>query len=324
MKRNAFLLALLLLGFHAAKATDNSTPTPKEEGGKTLRIGYQKYGTLIIVKALGHLDSSFSKKGWKVSWFQFPAGPQLLEGLNAGAIDFGTVGEAPPIFGQAAGAPLIYVANEPPSPKAEAILVPKDSPIQTVADLKGKRVALNKGSNVHYLLVQALNHAGLKYTDIQTVFLPPADARAAFESGKVDAWVIWDPFEGVAQKATGARVLTDGEGLVANHQFYFASRSFAAAHPHETRAVIQAIQEADKETREKPQEVAAILSPEVQIDTATLAFILKRSNFGAVITRAPVIAEQQKIADAFYSLGLIPKQIAVRDDQWVDAPETKN
>ena len=150
----------------------------------------------------------------KVVWTEFPSGPPLLEALNVGAIDFGNTGEAPPIFAQAAGAPILYVAYEPPAPKGEAILVPKDSKITSVADLKGKKVALNKGSNVHYLLVKALEKAGVKYSEIEPVFLAPADARAAFERGAVDAWVIWDPFQAAAEAATGARTLADGTGIV--------------------------------------------------------------------------------------------------------------
>jgi sulfonate transport system substrate-binding protein len=115
------------------------------------------------------------------------------------------VGEAPPIFAQAAGANLVYVANEPPSPRSEAIVVPGDSGLKTVAQLKGKKIALNKGSNVHYLLVRAIEKAGLKYSDITPVYLPPADARAAFERGSVDAWVIWDPLLAAAEKQLGAR-----------------------------------------------------------------------------------------------------------------------
>ena len=138
-------------------------------------------------------------------WTEFPSGPPLLEALNVGAIDFGNTGEAPPIFAQAAGAPIQYVAYEPPAPKGEAILVPKDSKLNSVADLKGKKVALNKGSNVHYLLVKALEKAGVKYSEIEPVFLAPADARAAFERGAVDAWVIWDPFQAAAEAATGAQ-----------------------------------------------------------------------------------------------------------------------
>ena len=148
-----------------------------------LRIGYQKYGTLVLLKAKGTLEKRLAEQGVEVQWTEFPGGPQLLEGLNVGSIDFGVTGETPPVFAQAAGADLLYVAYEPPAPTSEAILVPKDSPIKSVKDLKGKKVVLNKGSNVHYLLVRALEDAGLKYSDIQTIFLPPADARAAFERG---------------------------------------------------------------------------------------------------------------------------------------------
>jgi sulfonate transport system substrate-binding protein len=160
-----------------------------------VRIGYQKYGKLVLLKGRGTLEEKLKPLGYSVVWTEFPSGPPLLEALNVGSVDFGIAGETPPIFAQAAGAPLVYLAYDPPAPKGEAILVPKDSPLKSVADLKGKKVALNKGSNVHYLLVRALEQAGLKYTDIQTVFLAPADALAAFARGSVDAWVIWDPYE---------------------------------------------------------------------------------------------------------------------------------
>ena len=154
-----------------------------EKSANTLRIGYQKYGTLVLLKARGTLEKRLAEDGVKVQWTEFPGGPQLLEGLNVGSIDFGVTGETPPVFAQAAGADLLYVAYEPPAPTSEAILLPKDSPIRSVAELKGRKVALNKGSNVHYLLVRALEQAGLKYSDIQPVYLPPADARAAFLEG---------------------------------------------------------------------------------------------------------------------------------------------
>ena len=127
---------------------------------ETLRIGYQKYGTLVLLKAKGTLEKRLAADGVQVQWTEFPGGPQLLEGLNVGSIDFGVTGETPPVFAQAAGADLLYVAYEPPAPTSEAILVPKDSPIKSVAELKGKKVALNKGSNVHYLLVRALDCIG--------------------------------------------------------------------------------------------------------------------------------------------------------------------
>src|SRR5580704_10697518 len=195
-----------------------------QNADKVLRIGYQKYGTLVLLKARGRLEKRLAPLHVQVKWTEFPAGPQLLEGLNVGSIDFGTVGEAPPIFAQAAGADLVYVGNEPPASTGEAILVPKNSPIKTVAELKGKKVALNKGSNVHFLLVKLLEKAGVNYNDIDTIFLTPADARASFERGSVDAWAIWEPFLAAAQRQTDARILADGNGVVSNHQFYLASR----------------------------------------------------------------------------------------------------
>ena len=280
---------------------------------ETLRIGYQKYGTLTLLKARGDLDKRLATQGIAVQWTEFPAGPQLLEGLNVGAIDFGTVGEAPPIFAQAAGADLVYVANQPSAPGAEAIVVPKDSPLKSVADLKGKKVALNKGSNVHYLLVKALQQAGVKYTDVQTVFLPPADARAAFERGAVDAWVIWDPFLAAAEKQLGARVLADGKGLVSNHQFYLASRGYSQKKPEVVRAIVDELAKLDRWAEKSPKEVAQLLAPQIGLDVAIAEVSAQRFAYGIQPISAPVAAEQQKIADTFAELKLIPKPIRIAD-----------
>src|SRR6516162_6344584 len=132
-----------------------------EEALKVIRIGYQKYGSFNVVKARHTLDDQLTKRGIKIDWVLFPAGPQLLEAMNAGAIDLGHTGEAPPIFAQAANNPFVYIGNQRPNPSGEAILVADNSPIKSVADLKGKKIALNKGSNVHYLLVRALENTGL-------------------------------------------------------------------------------------------------------------------------------------------------------------------
>src|SRR6266516_3956812 len=138
---------------------------------KVVRMAHLKIGGFGLLKARGNLEERLRPLGYTVTWSEFPAGPPLFEGIKAGAIDFTHSGEAPPIFAQAAGVPLLYIGHEHPAPKIEAILVPKDSPIKTITDLKGKKIALNKGSNVHYLLVRALEQAGLKYTDVELVFL---------------------------------------------------------------------------------------------------------------------------------------------------------
>lgn len=279
----------------------------------TVRIGYQKYGTINILKADGGLDKRLAEQGIKIEWTEFPGGPQLLEALNVGSIDIGHTGEAPPIFAQAAGAPLVYLAHEPASPKSEGILVPKNSDIQTVADLKGKKVALNKGSNVHYLLVKLLEKAGVAYTDIETVYLPPADARAAFESGKVDAWVIWDPFFAAAQTATGARLLADGSDVVSNYEFYLASRSFAEKYPDIVDILLDEANKIDEWAKNNQKELAEKLSPQLGIDVPSLELASGRRQYGVQPIDQAVIDAQQQIADTFRKLELIPKDIKITD-----------
>ena len=280
---------------------------------KVVRIGFQKYGKLVLLKSKGTLESKLKAAGYQVVWTEFPSGPPLLEALNVGAIDFGNTGEAPPIFAQAAGAPIQYVAYEPPAPKGEAILVPKDSKITSVADLKGKKVALNKGSNVHYLLVKTLEKAGVKYSEIETVFLAPADARAAFERGAVDAWVIWDPFQAAAEAATGARTLADGTGIVANYQFYFASRKFIGADPKIVDLVLAQLSEVDDWAKGDIHTVAEQLAPAIGLPVPVVAVALKRQSYGIKPITESVIADQQQVADAFFALGLIPKSIKISD-----------
>jgi sulfonate transport system substrate-binding protein len=282
---------------------------------KVVRVGYQKYGKLVLLKGKGTLEEKLKPLGYKVTWTEFPSGPPLLEALNVGAIDFGIAGETPPIFAQTAGAPLVYLAYDPPAPQGEAILVPKDSKLKSVADLKGKKVALNKGSNVHYLLVRALEKAGLKYTDIEPVFLTPSDALAAFSRGAVDAWVIWDPYEAAAEASTGARILADGTDLVSNYQFYFSSKKFLEHNAKAVDVTLDALTEVDEWTRNNIQDVAELLSPSIGLPPSVLAVSLKRESYGIKPISDDVIASQQKIADTFLALGLLPKSIKVSDAQ---------
>jgi sulfonate transport system substrate-binding protein len=278
-----------------------------------VRVGYQKYGTLVLLKSRGILEKKLEPLGISVKWAEFAAGPQMLEALNAGAIDIGQTGEAPPIFAQAASDNLLYLANEPPAPKGEAILVPKDSPIQSVKELKGKTVGLNKGSNVHFLLVKALEKEGLAYSDIKTAFLPPADARAAFEKGAIDAWAIWDPFQAAAEVAIKARTLTTAEGIVPNYQFYLGSRKFADANPKVIDALIAAIGETNAWIQKDPAAAVAELAPSTGIPAPVLAVAIARQSFGVGPLTDKVIADQQLVADTFHGLGLLPKKIVVAD-----------
>lgn len=290
---------------------------------ETLRIGYQKYGTLVLLKAKGSLEKRLAEQGIEVQWTEFPGGPQLLEGLNVGSIDFGTTGEAPPIFAQAAGADLLYVAHEPPAPTSEAILVPEDSALKSVSELKGKKIALNKGSNVHYLLVRALEDAGLKYGDITPVYLPPADARAAFERGSVDAWVIWDPFQAAAEHQLQARTLRNGEGLVANHQFYLAARPYAEKHPEVVSVLVEEIRSVGGWIRQNSAEATQQVAPLLGLAPEITRTAVERQAYGAQLITPDVVEAQQQIADTFSDLKLIPKRLSIKDVIWTPPASAK-
>ncbi|MDO8652647.1 MAG: sulfonate ABC transporter substrate-binding protein [Undibacterium sp.] len=309
------LTAMTLAGGIPCAYAQNApvSPAPKGSLHSSLRIGYQKYGTLTLLKGTGALDKRLAAVGVDVKWTEFPAGPVLLEGLNVGSIDFGTTGEAPPIFAQAAGADLVYVGNEPPAPGGEAVIVPKNSTLKSAADLRGKKIVLNKGSNVHYLLVKVLEKAGIAYKDVNVIFLPPADARAAFERGSVDAWVIWDPFLAAAEKQLGARVLVDGKGLVSNHQFYLASRPYAQKNPEVLRILLEELVKVDEWGSKNLKEVTAILSAQIGLEPAIVDIATNRFVFGVKPLSEQVIKEQQNIADVFADLKLIPKKINIRD-----------
>ena len=277
---------------------------------RTLRVGHQK-GILSLLKGRGTLEKQLTALNVSVKWTEFTAGPVQLEALNVGSIDFGDVGEAPPIFAQAAGAPLAYVAATVPRPAVEAVIVPKGSAIRTVADLKGKKIALNKGSNVHYFIVKLAEKHGLAYSDLNLVYLPPADARAAFEKGSVDAWVIWDPFLAAAQTTLEARLLADATGVVGNRAYYFSSLDYVAKNADVLKIVTEEINRIDQWAEANKDAFATELSTLLGLPKPVLDLSVGRSRYGTgPITRA-ILAEQQKIADTFFDLKLIPKKINV-------------
>ncbi len=281
-----------------------------QQPARQFRIGNQK-GLLSVLKGRGTLEKRLAPLGVAVKWTEFTAGPVQLEALNVGSIDFGDVGEAPPIFAQAAGAPLAYVAATPQRPQSEAVLVPRDSAIRSPADLKGRKIALNKGSNVHYFIVKLAEKHGLSYGDLNPVFLPPADARAAFEKGSVDAWVIWDPFLAAAEKSLEARVLADASGVVGNRSYYFSSLGYAAKNADVLAIAIEELNRVDAWGNANKDALAAELAALWGLPRPVAELTVGRAVYGTgPITRA-ILGEQQKIADTFYDLKLIPKRISV-------------
>jgi sulfonate transport system substrate-binding protein len=310
MTRIAIPRRRLLQGAAAALALPSSLAALAQAPARQFRIGHQK-GYLSVLKARGTLEKRLAPLGATVKWTEFTAGPVQLEALNVGSIDFGDVGEAPPIFAQAAGAPLAYVGATVPRPKAEAVLVPKGSALQTVADLKGKKIALNKGSNVHYFIVKLFEKHGLAYSDLNLVYLPPADARAAFEKGSVDAWVIWDPFLAAAQQSLDARILADATGVVGNRAYYFSSLDYVAKNADVLAIAIEEVNKIDQWGAAHRNELATELSAIWALPKAVADLSQGRTAYGTGPITKAILAEQQQIADTFFALKLIPKKINV-------------
>jgi len=305
------------LALIAVTASAWLAPARAQGGGNPpeLRIGFQKGSfNLALLKGLSLLDKHLP--GTKVTWVEFPAGPQLLEALAVGSVDFGGVGDSPPVFAQAAGKDLFYVGAEPAKPDSSAILVKPDAPPKALADLKGKRVAAQKGSSAHFLLVQAVKKGGLQWADIQPIYLPPADARAAFERGAVDAWAIWDPYYAAAEVSGGVRVLATSRGLTNNNTFYLASRALTQREPV-LRALFAALTETDTYVQGHRKESAQLFADFAGLGLATVHRVLERRQPSPVGPLTPtLVAEQQQVADAFAQLALIPKPIRVADIVW--------
>lgn len=317
------LLSCSLFGFGCNKSSDAAQAAPTASAGsaspiaakatRVVHLGFQKIGAPFLLKSRSEaLDQHLAQQSAKAEWKEFKHGPALLEAVNANEVDVGYVGETPPVFAQAGGVNFVYVATDPPAPLAEAIIVRKDSPLKSLADLRGKKVALNRGSNVHYLLVKALESAKLSLKDIEVVYLAPGDARPAYESGKVDAWVIWDPFLAAAEQA-GSRALANGEHLVANRLFYVARREFAEKQPDLLRTVLDEFQSLSDWESKHPEESAKILAESSGIAYEALLVTEKRHTYGLQPISDAVLEAQQEIADSFRKLELIPKDIRTRE-----------
>jgi len=280
-----------------------------------LRIGYQKSSTLtIFLKSRGILEKALAPLNVAVQWHEFTSGLPLLEALNVGAVDLSAdVADAVPPFALAAGAKLTYYAIETPSPTAQAIVVKADSPITSVAQLKGKKIAFAKGAGAHFLLLEALAQAGLSIKDIEPAYLSPADGRAAFENGSVAAWVVWDPFLAAVQRQSGARILVDGGKIASYRRFYLAATPFAKARPDVLNSVYTELQKAGDWIKKNPGPAAEWHAPFVGLDAATVEVANQRRSYRVQPVDTESLAEQQRIADAFTQANILPRRVLVAD-----------
>ncbi|MCC8949337.1 sulfonate ABC transporter substrate-binding protein [Bradyrhizobium sp. Arg62] len=311
MKRREFLQLSLV----TAAAAALSRGAKAQADAKEIRIGYQKNGVLVITRQREALENHFKPQGISVKWVEFSSGPPMMEAMNVGSVDYGAVGDSPPIFAQAAGAAIVYAAAQPII-NGSGILVPQNSAIASIADLKGKRVGFTKGSSAHNVVIQTLEKAGLTYDDITPVYLTPPDAGPAFANGGIDAWAIWDPYFAIAETKQNGRILVKTRDITKTNSFYIASRDFARNRGAILQQIVDVTTSSAAWAQAHPDEVAKSLAAVtgVPLDIQTIA--AKRAGFSVGPVTDDIIATQQGVADRFFKLGLIPKQIAIRDIVW--------
>ncbi|MDX2266162.1 MAG: aliphatic sulfonate ABC transporter substrate-binding protein [Hyphomicrobiales bacterium] len=308
MNRRQFLIAAALLSAGAASGPAVSEPL------KEVRIGLQRNGVILVARQQKTIEAALEPLGVKVSWHEFQFGPPLLEALNAGAIDFGTTGDAPPIFAQAARANLYYIAAH--GGAQNAIIVPDNSPIKALADLKGKRIAFGKGSSAHSLLLAALEKGGLTFGDIEPSYLAPADAGAAFARGSVDAWAIWDPFLAVAEGQQPVRILARSDDTYPALSFYLANKEFADKHPAIVSKIADVLSKGTDWSKANKDEAARLFSEATKVAIEAQRTTVERTQLFVSPLTPEIVARQQKTADRYLALGLLPKPVSVRDIVW--------
>jgi sulfonate transport system substrate-binding protein len=311
MKRREFLQ--LSLGTVAVAALAREARAQAD--AREIRIGYQKNGVLVIARQQAALEKHFAPQGIAVKWVEFSSGPPMLEAMNVGSVDYGAVGDSPPVFAQAAGAAIVYAAGQPIT-NGQGILVPANSPIRTIADLKSKRVGFTKGSSAHNVTVQTLEKAGLTYADITPVYLTPPDAGPAFANGSIDAWSIWDPYFAIGELKQSGRILVNASEITKTNSFYIANRDFAKTRGAVLQQIIDVTSSTAKWAETHRDEVARALSAVTNIPLDIQTVAANRSSFAVGPVTDDIVATQQGVADRFFKLGLIPKPVVVRDAVW--------
>ena len=310
---------LLALGGAAATLTLAGAASARAAAPITFRIGWQKNGVLALAKKTGALEKRLADRGVSIEWSEFSSGPPLLEALGAGALDFGPTGDVPPLFAQAAGGNLLYVGSYHGAAASSAILVHKDSPIVSIADLKGKKLAYKRGSSAHNFAVKALRTAKLTLDDVESVNLSPPDAAAAFTTNSIDAWVIWDPYLAVAEADPQARVLATAQGIVDAWSFYFGNGDFTKANPDIVADTIDELSKQGVWAQAHLDETIPALAEITGVPADVTRKILTRP--GADLGKIDPISDQslayqQALADEFFGLGIIPKKLDIADIVW--------
>jgi aliphatic sulfonates family ABC transporter substrate-binding protein len=288
----------------------------QRSGSNGLRIGFQRLGVLALVKAHGAFDAALGSRGLKIAWQEYAGGIQIVDALRRGDLDLGVVGDCPAVYAQATGVPVVYVASEPPAPRGVAIVASRHSGLRSISDLRGKRVAVNRAAQAHFLLILALEEAGLSLHDIELRFEAPSKAFRQFESGSIDAWAIWDPWLSSAIIDLEGRVLRDASGLFDSSVYYLARQSFAATFPELVTELRNQLNVAARWIESDPNGAAALVAPTLGFSPRAVAASLNRELANNDRITAGQLLTQQKIADQCLRLRLIHRPVSVAAAQW--------
>ncbi|WP_455922838.1 ABC transporter substrate-binding protein [Pseudomonas putida] len=273
-----------------------------------LKVANQK----STIKALLQVSGELEHVPYTIDFSEFPAAAPLGEALNAGAVDVGALGDAPYVFALGAGAPLKVVSITHLNGRyTTALLVPKDSPIQKVADLKGKRIITTKGSIGHLLVIKALHEAGLKTSDVTFAFLLPSESRVVLENGSVDAWSTWDPYTTVATASGQERVLVSGATLLTNHLYLAATSQAIADKRVQLQDFVARVDRAWQWANAHPREYAAAMAKVTGLPLEIQLAAAQNTHMERVPIDAQVIKGLQQTADLYRSEGILTKPVDV-------------
>ena len=304
-RRHLLTAALALPAIPRAHAADT----------RTVRIGFQKGEPVLMTAKAGKvLENLLAPKGYNVEWIEFQFGPPMLEAMRVGSVDLGAVGDTPPIFAQAAHANLLYLGAQKGAP--QSVLLPAGSRIQALTDLKGRRLAFGRGSSAHNFTLVVLEKTNLRYDEIQPIYLGPADAGPAFERGAIDAWSIWEPYTALFDTRSGVRTLTTNAEIGEQYGFILGHAPFVRKNPELAASLIEALARTAENARAHRDDVARLLSDATGIQQDVWHRAVARHPFTVLPMNDDLVASQQKVADRFRALGLVPVEIKVSDIVW--------
>lgn len=284
---------------------------------KTIKLGFQKTGLPLIAKQLGVFEKRFGEKGIKVEWAEFVSGLTLLQALDINGVSYGNSGDLGCIFVQASGGKIVYIAAQPSARKGQAILVKEGSPINDIADLKGKKVGYAKGSGSHNYIALALEQNNLSLDDITSIGLSSADGAIAFDNDSIDAWVTWEPYVSITEARVPSRAISySGDVLKGNAGFLLAHTGLVEKHPELIKELVAGSIEAAEWAKTHQEDVSQAFARDIGVDIEIARKVTANTGYDVGPLTDEVLDAQQATADRFFKLGLLPTAVRVRDIVW--------